>query len=586
MKDRASNSIVSLELDWGTIQWKQVTTRVNKLRKRIFRATTQKKWNTVRSLMKLMLRSYSNLLLSIRRVTQLNKGKNTPGIDNRVVETNEQRSTIVRNWQGFVNWEYLPAKRIYIPKSNGKFRPLGIPGIYDRIAQAMMLNAWEPRFEAVFEPTSYGFRPGRSTHDAMIAVYSRFSAGNDTYALDADIKGAFDNISHNFIINQLGNLPGREMIKGWLKAGYMEQKEYVKTDTGTPQGGIISPLLANIALDGLQEFLNKFKKKTPNGFNKKGKQNYVYKYPKFGFIRYADDFIITAQTKTDLEEILPLVKEWLARRGLKLNDEKTKARSISDGFDFLGFNFRHYSGKCIVKPQKEKVIQFLREISTYLKENASTKTEYVIRELNSKLRGWGNYYRVCNASETLSKVAYHVWNKFYQWCIRRHPRKGKRWIAKKYFRTVGKRTRIPFATFKDRKGREKYLNLFDIASIPIIEHRQVAGSNSPDNPDLNKYWEQRKTRTGKTIFASGSKYQKIAEQQNYVCPICGEPIYSESWELHHIKPVKDGGTDEIENLVFLHKVCHKSHHKVLHYSEADLTNTDKFNSEDEFFGKL
>ncbi len=261
MKDRVVTDIGTTELEtgWATRNWKLIQKRVRNLRRRIFRATQEKKWNRVRSLMKLMLRSQANLLLAIKRVTQINQGRKTPGIDGRIALTNEEREKLYLQVRNNTPWKVKPAKRIYIPKSNGKLRPLGIPAIRDRAMQAVVKNALEPSWEALFEARSYGFRPGRNTHDAISHSHARLNKGGcDLWVLEADIKGAFDNISHEFILTTMGLVPGRELIKQWLKAGYMEAEIFHETESGTPQGGIVSPLLANIALDGLDELLSQF----------------------------------------------------------------------------------------------------------------------------------------------------------------------------------------------------------------------------------------------------------------------------------------------------------------------------------------
>ena len=375
--------------------------------------------------------------------------------------------------------------------------------------------------------------------------------------MDADIKGAFDNISHEYILEAIGEIPGKELIKQWLKAGYVEAEVFHETESGTPQGGIISPLLANIALHGIEQLLGQYKKR--QGKNKSPRA------PKYGFVRYADDFIITAETKEDIEAITPVVVDHLKLKGLELNQDKTNVYHVEQGFNFLGFNVRHFQGHCITQPQKEKTLKFLQGIRDWLKKNKHTSPEAVINYLNPLIKGWGNYYRHGVNSRVFSYVDHQIHQALWRWALGRHkaerPSKGKKWVARKYFITAKGRKWNFHAKTKDRRGKEKLLILMKLSDIPTIRHVKVKGMASPDDPTLTEYWEKRQTKYGKAYFGKATKLNNIAENQNWKCPICGEHLFNgEKLDTHHKVQVKHGGTDEEGNLVHVHRTCHLKIH--------------------------
>jgi len=423
--------------------------------------------------MKLMLRSYSNLLLSVRKVTLENTGKGTAGIDRKIALTDKSRVALVRRMLKHKLWQAQPVRRVYIPKAGGKLRPLGIPTIQDRVAQMIVKNALEPSWEARFESNSYGFRPGRSCHDAIKHVWQRLNKSqNDRWVLDADIRAAFDQISHDFTLDAIGQIPGRELIRQWLKAGYVEEEIFHATERGVPQGGVISPTLSNIALDGMQQLL-------------KGKA---------GFVRYADDFVATAPTREKIEAVVPLIQEFLLKRGLELHPEKTKIVSVYDGFNFLGFHVRYFQGKCLFKPQKEKVLQLLRNVRDWLRKHQQARALDVIAHLNPILIGWANYYRHAVSKRTFTYVDHQLWRMLWRWCLRRHPNKGKGWVRRKYFTSGNEGSWQFFAPFTNPEGVKLEMRLKNIGYVPIARHVKVCGAASPDDPALKEYWEKRRQR--------------------------------------------------------------------------------------------
>lgn len=539
---------------WDSIDWRATNKRVNNLRQRIFRATQEGDWERVQSLQRLMLRSRSNLLTSVRRVTQVNQGKNTPGIDKVLVKTPAKRGKLVDEMSQLTPGRALPVKRVYIPKANGKKRPLGIPTIRDRVLQAMVKNALEPSWEAKFEGNSYGFRPGRSAQDAIEQIWLIASKKKKSWILDADISGCFDNINHEHLMNTIGPFPGRELIRQWLKAGYVEYGKLHETLTGTPQGGIISPLLANISLHGMEDALG-IRYQT---INDKRDGITRHRVGKCAVIRYADDFVVLCETEEIAEQAQKRLTEWLEIRGLQLSPEKTQIVHLKDGFDFLGFTVRNFQTaltktgwKTLIRPSNKSVNKIRKRLrDEWLLLNGSN-VEKVIKRLNPIIRGWANYFRTQVSSKTFHDMDYFMYKREFRYSKRMHPKKSLQWRKAKYWGKLNLNRKDNYV-FGD-KETGAYLQKFSWTGIQ--RHTMVTGTNSPDDPSLREYWERREAAKTKTLKP---KPQRIAKHQGGKCPICGESLFNEeNIEQHHIMRRDEGGPDTDDNLLLVHLYCHQ-----------------------------
>lgn len=536
--------------DWSRIKWREVNKRVRNLRQRIFRATQGGNWKQVHSLQKLMLRSYSNTLLSVRRVTQVNAGRKTAGVDKLVVKTPEARGKLVDYLATCQPWRAKPTKRVYIPKANGKLRPLGIPTVIDRCIQAKVKNAIEPNWEARFEGSSYGFRPGRGCHDAIAKIYNTASPKNrKKWVVDADIKGCFDNIDHQSLLEIIGPVPGRELIRQWLKAGYVDKNVFHETKAGTPQGGVISPLLANIALHGMEEALGV-----------KLYRGMVWKSPR-AMVRYADDFVVFCESKEDAEQAVRTLEEWLNKRGLSLSREKTKIVHLTEGFNFLGFNIRHYRHprtrtgyKLFIKPSKDSVTDIRKKIREVWQHQKGASAISVIKDLNPIIRGWANYFRIGVASRIFRDLDNWMFHRERLYANRIHPSKSTRWKANRYWGRMNPRKNENWVFGDKRTGF--YLHRFSWYSIK--RHILTKGTSSPDDPNLREYWRERNKAKAKDLTPS---HRKIARSQNGICLTCKESLFNEEeLHAHHVKTRKDGGQDTYDNLVLIHLYCHQQEH--------------------------
>lgn len=462
-------------IKWKLIKWSEVKHHVRRLQLRIAKAIKIGRYGKAKALQWLLTHSFFAKLLAIRRVTR-NKGKNTPGVDGTIWKTCRQKILAVNSLKR-KGYKSLPLRRIHIPKKNGKLRPLGIPTMVDRAQQALHLLALEPISEILADKNSYGFRPKRSIQDAIEQCFTVLSKKiAPKWILEGDIKSCFDKISHEWLENNI--IMDRSVLKQWLKAGFMEKNVYHSTEAGTPQGGIASPTLANIVLDGLEKAIK-------NNAKLGGKIN---------FVRYADDFICTAASKEILEQkVLPVIIEFLQVRGLALSLEKTKITHIDEGFDFLGFNLRKYNGKLLIKPAKKSIMAFLGNVRETIHSMRTAATEQLILALNPKIQGWANHYRCCIAKKTFGYIDKNIFSAIWKWAKRRHPNKTLTWIRNKYFTRINLRNWCFFSLTKNNKSGNKRLLLSLASDTCIKRHIKIRAEATPYDSSFQDYFLYRES---------------------------------------------------------------------------------------------
>ena len=544
---------------WNRLPWRKLEQHVYRIQKRIFKAEHCGNRRAVHKLQKLLMKSRAARLVAVRRVTQDNQGKNTAGVDGVKSVKPAQRLEMVERIHP-QRWKHAkspPVRRVYIPKpGKPEKRLLGIPVMETRAQQALVKLALEPEWECKFEPNSYGFRPGRSCHDAIAAIFV-IIAHKAKYVLDADLKGAFDNINHEALLKKLNTYPAmRQAIKAWLKAGSIDNGVFEETSRGTPQGGVASPLLMNIALHGMETALM-------NAYRTKADQ------PQF--VRYADDLVVFHATEEGVEKAREVLETWLADMGLELKPSKTRiAHTLWEyqgraGFDFLGFTVRQFpvgkthSGranqygaplgfKTLIKPSREAIQRHIAELRTVIKKNKGASQRKLIKELNAVIRGWTNYYRTVVATETFNHCRHVLYLQLRSWANLRHPNKSKRWITHKYWHVDDGSG----WTFKDQEG----VSLWEHPQTHIQRHVKVRGRASPYDGNL-LYWSKRL----RNHFMFNGMLGKLLQKQKGKCRWC-ELLFQDgdSVEIDHILPKSQGGGEEISNKWALHRHCHDQRH--------------------------
>jgi RNA-directed DNA polymerase len=496
---------------WHQTDWRQAEHEVRRLRCRIFTASRAGDLPRVRRLQRLMLRSRSNALVSVRRVTERNAGRLTAGVDGEVVLSPEAKLALAdRIAHGSDPSSVLPVRRVYIPKPGGKQRPLGIPAILDRAHQARIVAALEPEWEATFEPRSYGFRPGRGCHDAIQSIYQVIKGKSPArlWVLDADLAGAFDRISHDHILNQIGGFPEKGMIAAWLRSGVVESGRLHRTEEGTPQGGVVSPVLLNIALHGME---------AAAGVRYLSSGSIRVDSP--ALVRYADDFVVLCHARQDAVRIKARLATWLAPRGLAFNEDKTRVVTLDEGFDFLGFNVRRYGQKPLIRPSKTAIRRIRERLRAELRSLQGHNAGAVIRRLNPIIRGWAAYYRTQVSSRTFKKLDQHLWALTYRWALLSHRNKSRPWVFARYFDTFN-RSRKDRWVFGDRASGA-YLHRF--AWTGIVRHQNVRHRASPDDPALGDYWAQRRHKAPLPI---NHTRRRLLEAQHGRCAICKATLHT------------------------------------------------------------
>ena len=541
----ASNTAV----DWNSINWRKVQRTVRRLQARIVKAVREGKWHKVKALVYLLSHSYSGRALAILRVVN-NHGAKTPGVDGLCWSHDKERGAAFARLRRR-GYRPQPLRRVYIPKSNGQKRPLGIPTMTDRAMQALYLLGLDPIVETQADGHSYGFRLERCCADAIEQCH--LLLGNrhgPRWIWEGDIKSCFDRISHPWLLDHVPM--DKDILRAWLQAGFLEEGVRFDTTEGTPQGGIISPALANRALDGLQALLAEH---FPQGGQWNGKVHLV---------RYADDFIITGTSQELLQhQVMPLVAHFLKERGLELSHEKTRTTHLDDGFDFLGQTIRRYPcGKVLVKPSRKNVRTFLGKIKETIQDAGGWTTGELIQRLNQQIKGWTMFHRHAASKRTFSRVDRRIFHLLRRWCRHRHRNKSWTWINRKYFRSSGHRHWVFSGTLPDRNGKEVAIDLMEANRVSIRRYVKIRQDANPYDPSWELYLEARLYWQLEGTLAGRGRIAYLWKAQEGRCVRCGQPLRpsDKPWHIHHRHWRSHGGPDTVANLELLHGHCHRQIH--------------------------
>ncbi len=539
--------------DWASIDWKRVQRNVRVVQQRLAKATQEGNWRRVKALQRMLTRSFSAKTLAVKRVTE-NQGKRTAGVDKELWDTPQKKFTAIASLKK-QRYKPSPLRRVYIPKSNGKERPLGILTMRDRAMQALHLLALDPVLESVSDPNSYGFRKNRCTADAMGQIFNLMAKKKSAqWVLDADIESFFDQISKDWMLNNV--CMDKLMLRKWLRSGVIDRGQLQNTAAGVPQGGIISPAAANWTLNGLETQLIAHLKA------KWGVRQTVKL--KVGVVRYCDDFVVTSASKELLEkEIKPWIEAFLAERGLRLSTAKTRIVHINEGFDFLGWHFRKYSEKLLIKPSKKNAQAFYEKLRTVIGDNLGARQEDLIRLLNPILRGWSQYHSPVCAKKAFSQMDSLLFERLWRWARRRHPNKSARWIRQKYWHNVGNRHWVFAAKMERKDGSKGLMELYYLSGTPIKRHKKVKQDYHPYDPEWELYGETLRQERMLKNMSYRSQWAKLYADQKGLCALCEHEMDMDTgWHDHHIEYRMDGGSDALRNRVLLHPNCHAQVHSL------------------------